>query len=106
MGETDTATAQNDVGEELERLQLRVAELETELGHRSWSVGDFYSMSTVDSAPMVIGQVLTIGANGRPYQVVEAAEPALMESIPQVRELRSGLPRNVKSCDEPTWWPL
>ena len=91
---------------ELDRLQERVLELETELGHRSWNPGDFYRLPTVSSAPAVVGQVVTLAENGRPFQVIEAAEPDLMASVPTVRELRAGLAPNVIGCDEPTWWPL
>jgi|GEM_PF-2059211 len=91
---------------ELDRLQQRVRELETELGHRSWNSGDFYCLPTVSSAPMVVGQVITLAASGRPFQVIEAAEPALMESVPTVRQLREGLASNVVGCDKPEWWPL
>jgi len=91
---------------ELLRLQERVLELETELGHRSWTVGDFYRVPTVAGAPSVVGQVVTLAPNGRPLQVIEAAEPGLMASIPTVRALREGLDLNVVSCAEPEWWPL
>lgn len=92
--------------EELLRLQERVIELETELGHRSWKSGDFYRLPTVSGAPSVLGQVVTLAESGRPFQVIEAAEPGLMASIPMVRELRDGLAPNVVPCDEPEWWPL
>ncbi len=91
---------------ELLRLQARVLELETELGSRSWKVGDFYRVPTVSGAPVVLGQVITISHTGRPFQVVEAAEPGLMASIPSVRELHDGLSPNVVGCDKPDWWPL
>ncbi len=81
-------------------------ELETELGSRSWRVGDFYRVPTVAGAPKVFGQVVTISHTGRPFQVVEAAEPGLMDSVPSIRALDDGLPLNVVSCDEPEWWPL
>ncbi len=103
---TDTTHDVDSTQEELLRLQQRVVELETELGHRSWSPGDFYQLPTVAPAPRVIGQVVTIAENGRPFQVIEAAEPDLMTSIPTVRELRDGLAPNVATCDEPDWWPL
>jgi len=103
-----TFTTDADVGAqaELVRLQERVLELETELGHRSWKVGDFYCVPTVSGTPSVFGQVVTIAANGRPLQVIEAAEPSLMASIPMVRALGDGLAPNVASCDKPEWWPL
>lgn len=105
--ETDVVTAGNETTqEELLRLQERVIELETELGHRSWKSGDFYRLPTVSDAPAVLGQVVTLAESGRPFQVIEAAEPGLMTSIPIVRELRNGLAANVVSCDEPDWWPL
>lgn len=91
---------------ELRRLQERVQELEAELGHRSWRVGDFYRMPTVAGAPEVLGQVVTVAQSGRPFQVIEAAEPGLMASVPMVRELRDGLASNVVGCDKPQWWPL
>ncbi len=91
---------------ELLRLQARVLELETEIGHRSWKVGDFYCVPTVSGTPSVFGQVVTIADSGRPHQVIEAAEPDLMTSVPTVRQLREGLAPNVQSCDEPAWWPL
>ncbi len=95
-----------EVQAELDRLQSRVLELESELGHRSWSSADFYSLPTAPSAPMVVGQVVTLAESGRPLHVIEAAEPDLMASVPTVRELRDGLPVNAIACDEPTWWPL
>lgn len=91
---------------ELLRLQERVLELETELGQRSWNSGDFYRLPTVASAPAVHGQVVTLAQNGRPFQVIEAAEPGLMASIPIVRQLSDGLAANVVECSEPDWWPL
>lgn len=91
---------------ELLRLQERVLELETELGQRSWKSGDFYQLPTISGAPTVLGQVVTLGENGKPFQVIEAAEPALMSSIPTVRQLRDGLAPNVIECDKPEWWPL
>lgn len=106
MSEENATQTISDASAELDRLQKRVVELETELGYTSWNVGDFYCMPTVDSAPAVVGQVLTIAGSGRPFQVVEAAEPALMESVPQVRELKSGLPANAANCAKPSWWPL
>lgn len=92
--------------DELLRLQERVLELETELGHRSWKVGDFYRVPTATGAPVVFGQVVTVAHNGRPFQVIEAAEPGLMGSVPSVRELGDGLAPNVVACDKPDWWPL
>lgn len=104
---TDVVDAGVDATEaELRRLQERVQELETELGHRSWKVADFYRVPTAKGAPMVLGQVVSVAPNGRPFQVIEAAEPGLMESVPMVRELRNGLAPNVVSCDKPQWWPL
>lgn len=104
---TDTIADDVDATQaELLRLQERVLELETELGHRSWKVGDFYQIPTLPGAPAVFGQVVTVAANGRPFQVIEAAEPALMQSIPMVRELREGLAPSIANCNEPTWWPL
>lgn len=104
---TDVVHAHGEVTrEELLRLQERVIELETELGHRSWKSGDFYRLPTISGAPAVLGQVVTLAESGRPFQVIEAAEPGLMASIPMVRELRDGLAPNVVPCDEPTWWPL
>ncbi len=91
---------------ELQRLHERVLELETELGHRSWNVGDFYCVPTVSGTPSVCGQVVTIADSGRPFQVIEAAEPSFMASIPVVRQLHEGLASNMVSCDEPDWWPL
>ena len=91
---------------ELLRLQARVLELEAELGQRSWRVGDCYRMSTVPGTPAVVGQVVTVAQNGRPFQVIEAAEPDLMPSIPVVRALNEGLPPNVVGCAKPHWWPL
>lgn len=104
---TDVVDAGVDAAQsELLRLQERVLELETELGHRSWAVGDFYRVPTVPGAPGVLGQVVTLAQSGRPLQVIEAAEPGLMASVPMVRQLREGLAPNVVSCDEPEWWPL
>ena len=104
---TDVVDAEVEATQaELLRLQERVLELETELGHRSWKVGDFYRVPTASGAPSVLGQVVTVAQNGRPFQVIEAAEPGLMPSIPSVRQLREGLAPNVVSCDEPEWWPL
>ena len=91
---------------ELLRLQERVLELETELGQRSWNSGDFYRLPTVASAPAVYGQVVTLAQTGRPFQVIEAAEPGLMASVPIVRELSDGLAPNVVECVKPQWWPL
>ena len=91
---------------ELLRLQERVMELETELGQRSWKSGDFYQLPTLSGAPAVLGQVVTLAESGRPFQVIEAAEPDLMPSIPTVRQLREGLAPNVVQCDKPEWWPL
>ena len=92
--------------EELMRLQERVLELEAELGQRSWKVGDFYRVPTASGAPSVLGQVVTLAPTGRPFQVIEAAEPGLMDSIPTVRQLGDGLVPNVVGCDKPSWWPL
>ena len=104
---TDVVDAGLDAAQaELLRLQERVLELEHELGQRSWTVGDFYRVPTAPGAPEVLGQVVTIGVHGRPQQVIEAAEPGLMASIPTVRSLGDGLEANVVSCDEPSWWPL
>lgn len=91
---------------ELLRLQERVLELETELGQRSWKSGDFYRLPTISGAPAVLGQVVTLADSGRPFQVIEAAEPDLMSSIPTIRQLRAGLEPNVVACDKPEWWPL
>lgn len=91
---------------ELVRLQQRVSELEAELGQRSWRVGDFYRMQTVPGTPAVVGQVVTFAQTGRPFQVIEAAEPDLMPSVPVVRALSNGLSPNVVSCAKPAWWPL
>ena len=91
---------------ELERLQQRVMELEAELGHRSWRVGDFYRVPTATGTPDVKGQVVSVAHNGRLFQVIEAAEPDLMPSVPVVRTLNEGLPSNVVACAEPKWWPL
>lgn len=99
-------TSVEDTQAELLRLQERVLELEVELGHRSWKVGDFYRVPTVSGAPEVIGQVVAFSPNGRPFQVIEAAEPGLMASIPSVRALHDGLAPNVVRCDKPNWWPL
>lgn len=104
---TDVADAEiDDAKAELARLQERVFELEAELGQRSWKVGDFYSVPTASGAPAVLGQVVTIAHTGRPFQVIEAAEPGLMDSVPTVRQLSDGLPPNVVSCNKPIWWPL
>lgn len=92
--------------EELARLQERVLELEAELGQRSWKVGDFYRAPTAAGAPAVVGQVVTLAHTGRPFQVIEAAEPGLMHPVPAVRQLGDGLAPNVVACDKPTWWPL
>ena len=103
----DSADAGTDAAQaELLRLQERVIELETELGQRSWNSGDFYRMPTVSGAPAVVGQVITLAQNGKPFQVIEAAEPGLMASIPIVRQLHDGLAPNVVPSDEPSWWPL
>ena len=91
---------------ELLRLQERVLELEAELGHRSWKVGDFYRMATVPGTPAVVGQGVTVAQSGRPFQVIEAAEPDLMQSVPVVRSLTNGLASNVVGCAKPNWWPL
>ena len=91
---------------ELLRLQQRVMELEAELGQRSWRVADFYRKPTVDGTPDVLGQVATVAQNGRPFQVIEAAEPDLMPSVPVVRALNDGLSPNVVPCAKPHWWPL
>lgn len=106
MSDDTKVHERSDADAELDRLQKRVAELETELGYTSWTPGDFYRLPTVEEAPAVIGQVLTLAGSGRPFQVVEAAAPDLMDSVPQVRELREGLPANVAACDKPDWWPL
>lgn len=106
MGDKSNSSTRADADAELDRLQKRIIELETELGYTSWSPGDFYEMPTIDAAPAVIGQVLTLAESGRPLQVVESAAPGLMESVPQVRELREGLPANVVACNKPDWWPL
>lgn len=104
---TDVADVGVDAAQaELLRLQERVTELEAELGQRSWKPGDFYRMPTTIGVPEVFGQVVTLAPSGVPFQTIEAAEPALMESIPVVRQLHAGLPPNVEACDEPTWWPL
>ena len=102
----DAVVTESDTRAELLRLQQRVVELETELEQRSWNIGEFYRMPTLSQAPAVVGQVVTLGESGKPYQVIEAAEPALMASIPMVRQLRDGLSPNVVSCTEPDWWPL
>jgi len=91
---------------ELLRLQERVLELETELGQRSWKSGDFYRLPTISGAPTVLGQVVTLAENGKPFQVIEAAEPDLMTSIPTIRTLRDGLAPNVVESGKPEWWPL
>ena len=101
---TDVVHAASEA--ELLRLQQRVLELEAELGHRSWKVGDFYRIPTVPGTPAVMGQVVTVAQNGRPFQVIEAAEPDLMPSVPTVRALHDGLSANVVSCAKPAWWPL
>ncbi len=102
LDDADVDAAQS----ELLRLQARVQELETELGHRSWNVGDFYCVPTLSGTPSVFGQVVTLAGSGRPHQVIEAAEPSLMASVPTVRQLSDGLAQTVQSCDEPHWWPL
>lgn len=102
----NTVTSDESEQAELLRLQQRVKELETELGQRSWKSGDFYQLPTLSSAPSVVGQVITLAANGRPFQVIEAAEPGLMPSMPTVRELRDGLSPHIPGCDKPEWWPL
>ena len=104
---TDVVDVEVDAAQsELLRLQERVLELETELGQRSWKVGDFYRVPTLSGAPAVLGQVVTVASNGRPFQVIEAAEPGLMPSIPVVRELRDGLAPHIMSSEKPEWWPL
>ena len=91
---------------ELERLQQRVRELEAELGQRSWRVGDFYRLPTVQGTPAVRGQVVTVAQNNKPFQVIEAAEPDLMPSVPVVRSLTNGLSPNAVASAKPSWWPL
>lgn len=105
MHKTQVATPPSQQ-EELLRLQERVLELETELGQRSWKSGDFYQLPTISTAPGVVGQVVTLATNGRPFQVIEAAEPGLMASMPTIRELRDGLSPHTSSCSRPDWWPL
>ncbi len=107
MEQTDTVNKEaNSSEEELLRLQQRVLELEAELGQRSWQVGDFYRIPTVKGTPDVLGQVVTIANTGRPFQVIEAAKPDLMDSVPTIRQLSDGLAPNVVGCDKPEWWPL
>jgi len=104
--EKEAMADQLEAQTELERLQQRVHELETELGQRSWKSGDFYRLPTLSATPTVVGQVVTLAPSGRPFQVIEAAEPALMASIPTVRQLSSGIAPNAVECDKPDWWPL
>ena len=92
---TDVVDAGADATQaELLRLQERVVELETELGQRSWKPGDFYRLPTIAAAPAVVGQVVTLAPSGMPFQVIEAAEPGLMESIPICLLYTSPSPRD------------